>query len=151
MAYAHLSVAYDNLLQPSLSAANMSKAFELRDRTTEKEKLYISGHYYREVTGDLPKAIEAFTIFARIYPREPGPHANLGAIYSYIGKYEEGLAEMLESLHLNPSSGGSYAGCATLYLNLGELEKMKAILQDAEKGTSLRFLAARFLFACISQ
>ena len=132
MAYAHLSVAYDNLLQPSLSAANMTKAFELRDRTSPKEKLYISGHYYREVTGDLPKAIEAFTIFAHVYPREYGSHVNLGAIYSYIGKYEEGLAEFIESLRLNPSSGGSYAGCATLYCNLDRLEKMKATLHDAE-------------------
>ena len=132
MAYAHLSVAYSNLLQPSLSAANMSKAFELRDRTSEKEKLYITSHYYREVTGDLPKAIEALTIFARIYPRESLPHANLGAIYSYIGKYEEGLAEVLESLRLNPSSGATYAACATLYLNLDQLEKMKATLHDAE-------------------
>ena len=62
MAYARLSVAYSNLLQQNLSTANITKAFELRERTSEKEKLYISGHYYREVTGDLPKAIESFTM-----------------------------------------------------------------------------------------
>ncbi|MGA9567346.1 MAG: hypothetical protein WBS19_17610, partial [Candidatus Korobacteraceae bacterium] len=132
MAYAHLSVAYDNLLQPSLSAANSTKAFELRDRTTEKEKLYISSHYYRQVTGDLPKAIEALTVLAHIYPREAVTHTNLCAVYSYIGKYREALAESLESLRLNPSNGGSYAVCATLYCYLDRLDKMRDTLHDAE-------------------
>jgi eukaryotic-like serine/threonine-protein kinase len=141
MAYAHLSVAYSNLLQQSLSDANISKAFELRDRASEKEKLYISGHYYRQVPGDLPKAIEAFTILARIYPREFDPHQNIGAIFSYIGKYEEGLAEALEALRLDPTNGGSYANCATLYCSLNRFEKMKAVLHDAET----RGLASDFL------
>jgi len=132
MAYARLSVAYTNLSEQNLSATNITKAFELRERTTEKEKLYISGHYHRQVTGDLPKAIDAFTILSRIYPRESDPHENLSAIFSYVGRYDEALAEALESLRLDTGNGGSYVNCATLYCSLNQFEKMSAALHDAE-------------------
>jgi tetratricopeptide (TPR) repeat protein len=132
MAYARLGVAYTNLSEQSLSAANFTKAFELRERTSEKEKLYISGQYYRQVTGDLPKAISAFTVFSQIYPREPDPHENLSAIFSYVGRYDEALAETLQSLQLDPGNGGSYANCATIYCSLNQFEKMRTALHDAE-------------------
>ena len=132
MAYARLSVAYTNISEQSLSATNITKAFEVRERTTEKEKLYISGHYYRQVTGDLPKAIEAFTILSRTYPRESDPHENLSAIFSYVGRNDEALAEALESLRLDPGNGGSYINCATLYCSLNQFEKMRAALHAAE-------------------
>ncbi len=57
MAYARLGAVYSNLGQTELSEQNRQKAFELRDRASEREKLYIAGHYYSTVVGDLNKSI----------------------------------------------------------------------------------------------
>ena len=56
MAYATLGVVYGNLSQTKQQQENLSKAFELKDRASEREKLYISAHYYGEVTGEVDKA-----------------------------------------------------------------------------------------------
>ena len=56
MAYASLGTSYNNLGETSLAAENIRKAYDLRDRVSEREKFYIESHYYQFVTDDLEKA-----------------------------------------------------------------------------------------------
>ena len=56
MAYATLGVVYGNLTQNKQQQDNLSKAFDLKDRASEREKFYISAHYYSEVTGEVDKS-----------------------------------------------------------------------------------------------
>ena len=60
-----------------LAIENTKQAFERRERTSELEKLYISTHYYDIVTGELDKAIEAYQLWKRTYPRDSIPTNNL--------------------------------------------------------------------------
>ncbi len=60
MAYATLGVAYGNLTQATQQRENLTKAFDLKDRASEREKLYISAHYYSEVTGELDKSLAIY-------------------------------------------------------------------------------------------
>jgi hypothetical protein len=46
MAYARLATIYSDLGQSHLSDEYRKKAFQLRDRTSEHEKFYITAHYY---------------------------------------------------------------------------------------------------------
>ncbi|MGC1977461.1 MAG: hypothetical protein WA671_12160 [Candidatus Sulfotelmatobacter sp.] len=60
LGYDALGIHYFNLNQPSLGADYLRKAFDLRDRVTEREKFHITAHYYNFVTGELEKANQAF-------------------------------------------------------------------------------------------
>jgi len=60
MAYAALGTAYNNIGEPGMAAEAGKKAYELRDRASEREKLYIDSHYYNFVTGDMEQARKAY-------------------------------------------------------------------------------------------
>jgi serine/threonine protein kinase len=87
MAYYALGINYYNLNQPSLGAVYVKKAFDLRDRVTEREKFAITAAYYEAVTGGLEEALQTYELWIQVYPRafrgspQPGcrPHGS-GAI-----------------------------------------------------------------------
>jgi len=72
------------------------KAFELRGRVSEPEKLIIEGDYYRGVTGNLLNAKQSYILGERIYPREPSFRGGLGLIYMALGQHEAALKEHRE-------------------------------------------------------
>jgi len=105
VAYAILGVSYANLGQPSLSAVNLRKAYELRERVSEKERLRISAYYYGLVTGELEKEAQTYQLWIQSYPQDPIPHGNLGANFSALGQYDKSLVETQEAKRLEPNSG----------------------------------------------
>ena len=84
-AYSNLGTVYDNLQQHGLAADNFSKAYELRERVSERERFHILGHYYASVTGELEKAIPNYEQWEREYPTDATPHTNLGNIFMSLG------------------------------------------------------------------
>ena len=108
VAYARLGQSYANSGQSELAAENTKLAFERRERASELEKLYISTHYYDNVTGELDKSIEAYQLWKRTYPRDSIPTNNLGVAYSSMGKFDQGLEEAQETMRLDPNSAFSY-------------------------------------------
>ena len=130
-AYATLGSIYGNLGQASLSIENMKKAYELRERGTEREKFYISAHYFDTVTGELPKAIPVYEQWEQSYPRDSGPHINLGVLYSSTGQNEKAAAEFREALRVDPDAVLNYGNLASIYLNLDRLDEAKAVLDSA--------------------
>ncbi|HKD73832.1 MAG TPA: hypothetical protein VKB61_16955, partial [Candidatus Acidoferrum sp.] len=132
MAYAALGVAYVNLQQSSLAAQNLRKAHELRDRVSEHEKYRISALYYQFATGELEKAIEAYELWSKTYPRDRVPHVNLDPLYSAFGRYDKAAAESEEALRLEPTIGG-YADLAGDYLQLSRIDDAEKLLQEAQK------------------
>ena len=85
IAYAGLAVHYGNLGQASLSADYAKKAYDLRDRVSERERYRISALYFENVTAEVEKATEAYELWAKSYPRDMVPHGNLGTLYSQSG------------------------------------------------------------------
>ncbi len=131
MAYVGLGVHYSNLGQASLAAENARKAYDLRDRVSDREKYRISAFYYQYVTGEVEKATEAYEIWAKTYPRDLVPHTNLGYMYSSLGQYEKAAAETEQSQRLEPTLTG-YGNLAGIYMNLGRLDDAKTLLQQAQ-------------------
>ena len=86
VAYARLGQSYHNTGQSERASENTKLAFERRERASEREKLYITTHYYDNVTGELDKSIEAYQLWNRTYPRDSIPTNNLGVDYNEIGK-----------------------------------------------------------------
>jgi eukaryotic-like serine/threonine-protein kinase len=88
MANGLLGTMYDHL-GDDRAVEYLKKAFELRDRVSKPEKLYISSHYYEVVTHNLDQQIETYELWKRMYPRDPIPYVNLGSNYRDIGNYQQ--------------------------------------------------------------
>jgi len=132
MAYARLGTNYANLGQTARAAENTRKAYDLRERVSEREKLYITSHYEHFVTGNLEAARKAYELWAQTYPRDGGPPGNLAVIYGALGDYDKALAASQEALKLNPGSGLSYTNLVAGYLNANRLDEARATVQEAQ-------------------
>ena len=130
LAYAALSISYINLNQPSLALEYATKAYQLRDRVTEREKLRITADYFR-ATGELDKEAQTYELWEANFPRDSIPHNNLGVNYMFMGQYEKALAENQESLRLAPDQVINYANLGAIYLNLNRLDDAKATFDQA--------------------
>jgi serine/threonine protein kinase/tetratricopeptide (TPR) repeat protein len=132
MAYARLGTGYSNLGQTSRAAENQRKAYELRERVSEREKLYIASHYEHQALGDLEAARKTYELWAQTYPRDSAPIGNLGVIYQTLGEYDKQLAANQEALKLSPGSGLANANLVAAYLNVNRLDEAKATAQEAQ-------------------
>jgi len=130
MAYAGLAVHYRNLVQPSLALEYATKAYGLRDRVTEREKLRISATYFR-ATGEMDRESQTYELWIANYPRDFVPRGNLGVIYSSIGQQEKALVEFQESVRLAPDNVTGYGNLGTAYYNLNRLDEAKDAFDQA--------------------
>ncbi len=133
MAYATLGVAYNNLTQSELADTYITKAFDLKERASERERLYISSHYYDIVNGDVDKAIEVYLQWVQIYPRDTPPRDNLSLRYALIGQQDKALASSMESMRIDPKEAYAYQNVADAYERLNRFDEAKAV---AEKGVA---------------
>jgi serine/threonine protein kinase/tetratricopeptide (TPR) repeat protein len=130
-AYGALGISYSNLREPGLANENLQKAYNLRDKVSEREKFRISASYYLLVTGELEKAIQTYELWAQTYPRNSEPFGNLGVDYTYLGQYEKGIAASLEDLRLNPGSAAAYTNLVGLYPAVNRPGDAKKKYQEA--------------------
>ena len=130
MAYAALGTSYMNLGQEILPAQNMKRAYELRDRVSERERFYLEAHYYGTVTGDLEKARQSGNLWVQMYPRDTVPWTNLSVIYTQLGQHEESLASAHQALRLD-SNGLTYSNLVSSLLSLNRLEEAGTALREA--------------------
>ena len=131
MAYALLGTSYQNLGERSRGAALIGKAYELRERVSEREKFYIDSYYLDLVIGDLDKARQVYELWAQVYPREDTPVGNLGLLHGYLGQYDKGLARAQEALLRRPESGLRYANLVQNYLRLDRLSDAQSTASQA--------------------
>jgi len=132
LAYVQLSYAYENLREPSLALEYATKAYRLRDRVTEREKLLISARYFA-ATGDIDKESRTFEVEIRDYPRDWGSHNNLGVNYIEIGQLEKALVEFQEALRLGPDKLSSYVNLGAIYQDLNRWEEASATYDQASR------------------
>ena len=130
-AYSALGISYTNLREPGLASENLQKAYDLRDKVSEREKFRISANYYLLVTGELEKAIQTYETWAQTYPRNNEPFGNLGVDYTYLGLYESAVNASLEDLRLFPGSAAAFTNLVGLYTALNRPEDAKAKYQEA--------------------
>jgi eukaryotic-like serine/threonine-protein kinase len=144
-AYANLTLAasYYNLNEAGLAADYAHKAYELREKVSERERFSIEGYYYYSMTGQLEKAAQSYELWQQTYPRTNTPYANLGVISSKLGNYEKALEETREALRLEPNSVANYANLGTGYQYLNRLDEAEAVYKQAEE----RKLESEFLLA----
>jgi DNA-binding winged helix-turn-helix (wHTH) protein/Tfp pilus assembly protein PilF len=133
MAYGAIATIYHNKGESALARENTVKAYDLRDRVTEAEKLAIESRYFLYVPGDLEKASQVFELWARNYPALATPLNQLGSTQSNLGRYEQATDSLRAALNLDPTRSTTYANLAEDLLSLNRLEDAEAVLAEAEK------------------
>jgi tetratricopeptide (TPR) repeat protein len=134
MAHALLGRIYDDIGESSLSAESTSKAYQLRDRASDREKFFITASYDLQVTGNLEKAQQTCESWAQTYPREMIPHAFLsGIIYPVFGEYEKAGEEAEKALELDPDFAIGYTLLAFSYEELNRLREAEYTLRRASE------------------
>jgi len=131
IAYSLLGVGLHNLGELNLAAENTRKAYELRERVSEREKFNIEAGYYNFATGDLEKTRQSCELWAQTYPRDDVPHVILSGLYFVIGQYDKGLVEAREALRLNPSSGNNHENLGFSYFFLDRLDEAQHTIEEA--------------------
>jgi eukaryotic-like serine/threonine-protein kinase len=132
MAYAAIGFQYARVGEASLAAENFKKAFELRERVSEQEKLSIEAAYYWLALGDLEKASHAKEVLEQTYPRDEWSPSDLSIIYGQTGEYDKSLIEAKEALRRNPKNSPSYAILASSYISLNRLKEALATVEESQ-------------------
>jgi serine/threonine protein kinase/tetratricopeptide (TPR) repeat protein len=132
-AYGLLAVSYNNLGEATLAAENTRKAYALRERVSQRERLTIESFYYHFVLGDLEKARQSYDLWAQTYPRDYVPPTNLSFLYSLLGQYDKALAEAREAVRLDSANGINYENLALSYFFLKRPEEARATVEEAQK------------------
>ena len=132
MAYATLGIMYSTTGESALAAESASKAYELRDRASDREKFFITAYYDGRVTGNQEKARQTCEEWAKTYPREVWPHTFLGGfIYPVLGKYEKAVEEAQRAMALEPDSAVGYFLLTSDYFYLNRPGDAESTLQKA--------------------
>jgi tetratricopeptide (TPR) repeat protein len=105
IAFARMATCYNFLKQYESARAASSKAYEYRDRASEREKLYVSWNYYGAVTGEIDKAADALEVWKRTYPRDWEPHNLLAVRYTLTWPIRQSCRRGERSHALEPERG----------------------------------------------
>ena len=125
LAYSLLGTVYgDVLLESELAAENARKAYELRDRVSERER-------FKNVTGDLEKAIQTYESWSQTYPEDAGVHNLIGVLYGYSGQYDKAATEILEAIRLFSDAAINYSNLMEDYTALNRLDQAKSVYRQA--------------------
>ena len=135
MAYARVGNQYLTVGQLDLARQNFQKAFELRERASEREKFYITDKYY-DATGQLEQSIQTMKLYAQTYPSDQTPRVNLAVAYQNLGEYDQGLTNSLEAVRLEPDSWYGYVNAAYCYTALGRFDEAKAVINTGLQKTN---------------
>jgi tetratricopeptide (TPR) repeat protein len=134
MAYANLGLTYSSIGESALAAESISQAYQLRDRTSDREKFFITASYEIQVTGNLEKAQHTSESWAQTYPRDVDAHGFLtGMIYPVFGKYEKAVEEAKKVIELDPDFALGYFQLAFSSTYLDRLGEAGSALQRASE------------------
>ena len=132
LAYRIVGGDYNALGQLGRATEYYTRAFQLRDHASEREKLSITAAYYRNVTGELEKAAQTYQEQIESYPREPAGYNNLGLISAQQGNYEKALERTRQAVRLGPDVAVFYENLTTYASALQRFDETRQIIRDAQ-------------------
>ena len=132
LAYRILGGDYNALGQLGRAAEYYTRAFQLRDHASEREKQSITAAYYRNVTGELDKTAQTYQEEMASYPREPVSYNNLGIIAAQLGDYEKAADMVRQAVRLGGNSVFYYENLSTFTMALGRFDEARQATQEAK-------------------
>ncbi len=131
MGYRSLGTDYGSLAELSRASEYFTKAFEMREHASEREKLLITADYYANVTGELEKGTESYRELIGFYPRDDAAYGNLGTAYAAQGNYQAAIEATRKQLQVTPDSVVPYNNLANFLLALQRPDEAYKIIQDS--------------------
>ncbi len=114
--YARMGTVYSNSGENEKAIEATRKAYELRDRVSEREKLYIDEHYYQTVTGEKDKEMETLELYQRTYPNDETPPNNLSVGFQMVGNFAKAAEQAKIAVRNSPNSAGAAENLSYSYL-----------------------------------
>src|SRR5208337_2076690 len=133
MAYVWTSSVYWVLNEAGRGAENAHKAYDLREKVSERERFTIEGTYYMVATGEVEKAAQTYELWQQAYPRDDLPYRMLGVVSTVLGNWEKALEEWREALRLEPNMVDNYVDLGVAYATLNRLDEAEAVYRQAEE------------------
>ena len=131
LAYATLGVAYYNLGRNGEGIPALRKAYELRERASERERFYIDAHYYDEVAVDLEKALAVYTQWMQVYPRDTVPYDNAALASSGLGRHEKALEYASQAHRIDGQDRFAYDNMVSAYEAMNRYDEAKNLADEA--------------------
>jgi tetratricopeptide (TPR) repeat protein/predicted Ser/Thr protein kinase len=132
MGYWAVGVDYGSLGETGRASEYFTKAFQLREHASEREKLAIAADYYATVTGELDKAAPTYQERIESYPRDSGAYVGLAVMYSEQGQYEKAAEVMRQAQRLAPDRASPYEGLANYALALQRFDETRQTIHEAQ-------------------
>jgi serine/threonine protein kinase/tetratricopeptide (TPR) repeat protein len=129
--YSALGDDYNSLGEVGRASEYYTKAFELRDHTSEREKLTITANYYSSVTGELDKAARAYQGLIERYPRDSRPYNELANVLTGQGQYEKAADAYHQSLRLDPNSTAPYGNLGNTAMAMQRFDEAQQMIREA--------------------
>jgi DNA-binding winged helix-turn-helix (wHTH) protein/tetratricopeptide (TPR) repeat protein len=134
MAHAFLGRVYGDIGESVLSSESTERAYQLRNRVSEREKFFITVSYHRQVTGNLEKSYENLQLWAQNYPRDPDVHGLLSGFTTQgSGRYEQSIEEAKRATALDPTFVPGYLNRAFSHFYLDQLNEAEQVIQQASE------------------
>jgi len=132
MAYRAVGIDYTNLSELGRASEYFTKAFQLREQTSEREKLTISADYYSYATGELDKAAQTFQDEIKTYPREDAAYVNLGLVYAAEGQYDKASEITRQIARVAPHAVSEYENLANYALAVQRYDQTRQVIHEAQ-------------------
>ena len=131
LAFAQMSTSHSNLRAFGRARELATRAFELRDRVSERERFYIEARYHDSVTGDTDQTLKVYELWTQAYPRDFAPLNNIGVIQSDFGDYDRSVETIRRSIQVNPGNAIAYSNMAGALHDAGRLDEAKRVADDS--------------------
>jgi len=132
LARAELGLVCSNLGQADLATENLTKAYDLRNRVSERERFSIESTYYLIATGELDKAVQVFTQDIQNYPNDEYAHLNLSIAFMALGQYDKAAAKLEEDVRLHPDDTSYLFSLAGVYIALNRLDEAGILYEQLQ-------------------
>ena len=151
LAFAQMSTSHFNVR--NLSAANKfaGRAYELRERVSDRERFYIEARYHDSVSGDFDASLRVYKTWTETYPRDFTPWNNLGVIHSELGDFPAALAGYQEAERLNADNALAAGNRAFALYSMSRIDEARVAADTARArfpNNALAFLT-RLHVACV--
>jgi serine/threonine protein kinase/Flp pilus assembly protein TadD len=133
IAHARLAYCYNNQKSFQASRDESIKAYELRDRVSERERFIITSSYYGGVTGQWDDQIKELDKWKATYPRDWEPLNLLSNRYTAVGPFDLAVSEGNKAIDLNPNDARAYVNVGVAYIELNKFDEAKQILLKAQE------------------
>jgi tetratricopeptide (TPR) repeat protein len=147
MGYRAVGSDYSSLGEVGRASEYFTKAFQLREHASEREKLLISANYYKNVTGELDKAAQTYQEEIESYPRDSSAYGGLGVVLGEKGQYEKATEIMVQGIRLTPDRLGPYVNLVNKVLALQRFDEARQIIHEAQARKSDSYPLHNALYA----